>query len=346
MRSIKTYTATAVTLFIVLVSWKYAAIAATIDQLVAAAKKEALINFHAPSALSPQGVQALSEAFNKKYGINIKINYFPSSSFTRDTSKVISQSALGVSPDWDLMTLTDVNHSELSQKKLHLSFDYKSLGIDPRAVQHDNGTVAITHGIVLPAFNTKVVVANDAPRSWEDLLDPRWSDGKLGISDATYYFTLFASGPWGEEKTRQYVRGLAKQKPVLGRLAELATRLQLGEIFVAAMLAESTVHVAKSKGAPVAFAEAVEPVLVTTTSIGVLKGAAHPNAALLFTAFNVSPEAQEIWEKYRGTTSAFVAGTKTSKFLKGKQTIYQGTQETALVERLSNEYSKILGFSR
>lgn len=330
----------------IIVACTHHASAAEIDRLKAAAKKEALINFHAPSSLSPQGAEALSEAFNKKYGLNIKISYFPSSSFTKDTSKVISQAALGVSPDWDLMTLTDDNHAELWQKRLHLSFDYKQFGVDTRAIQHDNGTIAVTHGVVLPAYNTKVVAAKDVPKSWEDLLDSRWKDGKLGVSDATYYFTMFAAGPWGEGKTTEYVKGLARQRPFLGRLAELATRLQLGEILVAAMLAESTVHTAKSKGAPIAFAEGVEPVLVTTTSIGVLKGAAHPNAALLFNIFNVSPEAQAIWEKYRGTSSAFVSGTRTNKFLKGKQTIFQGPLEPGVVERLSNEYSKILGFTR
>jgi iron(III) transport system substrate-binding protein len=317
-----------------------------LDKLMAAARKEGVVNFHAPSLIGPEAAQLLGSAFNKKYGLNIKVNYFPSSSFTKDTAKVIGQAALGVAPEWDVMVLTENNHADLAQKKLHLPFDYKLFGIDPKAIQHDGGTLALSHGLVLPAYNTKVVAANDAPKSWEDLLDPKWRDGKLGVSDATYYFSMFAAGPWGETKTTEYVRGLARQRPFLGRLAELSIRLELGEISMAVMLSESTVHTAKSKGAPIAFADKIEPVLVSTTNIGVIKGAPHPNAALLFTAFNLSPEVQDIWEKYRGHTSAFVPGTRTYNFLKGKRVIFMEGQDPKMVDKLANEYSRILGFTR
>jgi iron(III) transport system substrate-binding protein len=346
----RTQFASAIVLAIfVAIGWGYEARAASkdkIDQLVIAAKKEGAINFQAPSLIGPKAAQLLGAAFNKKYGFDIKLNYFPSSSFTKDTAKVISQAALGVAPEWDMMVLTENNHAELAERKLHLPFDYRSLGIDPKAIQHNNGTLALSHGLVLPAFNTKVVAAKDTPRSWEDLLDPKWKDGKLGVSDATYYFSLFAAGPWGEAKTSEYVRGLAKQRPFLGRLAELSIRLELGEILVAVMLSETTVHAAKTKGAPIAFAEKVEPVLVSTTNIGVLKGAPHPNAALLFTTFNLSPEAQEIWEQYRGHTSAFVPGTRTYNFLKGKRVVFMEGQDPKMVDKLANEYSKILGFTQ
>lgn len=325
--------------------WIYQAPAASIEELVAATKREGSINFHAPSAIGPKAAQSLEAAFNKKYALNIKLNYFPSSSFTKDTAKIIGWGAIGVPPEWDLTVLTENNHADLWRRKLHLPFDYKSLGIDPKAVQHDNGTLALSHGLVLPAYNTKVVATKDVPRSWEDLLDPKWKDGKLGVSDATYYFALFAR-LWGEERTTDYVKSLAKQRPVLGRLAELSTRLQLGEILIAAMLSESTVHTVKRKGAPIAFAERVEPVLVSTTNIGVLKGAAHSNAAILFTIFNLSPEAQDIWEEYRGHTSAFVQGTRTHNFLKGKNVVFMEGQDPNLVDRLANQYSKILGFTR
>src|SRR5215831_18645890 len=58
--------------------------AAPIDELVAGAKKEGVIELYAPSTLTPQGAQRLGEAFNKQYGLNLKLNFNPSGSMTRD----------------------------------------------------------------------------------------------------------------------------------------------------------------------------------------------------------------------------------------------------------------------
>jgi spermidine/putrescine-binding protein len=209
------------------IGWPQEVTAASVNQLIAGAKKEGAIHFHSLSALNPQGAQELAAAFNKKYGLAVKVNYFPSSSFTKDTSKAMSWGAMGIAPEWDLMTLTENLHADLWRKGLQQPFNYKSLGVDAKAVQHDNGSITVSHAVVLPAYNKNVLPAKDVPRTWENLLDPNWQDGKLGVSDATYYFSFLAAGPWGEKKTTDFVTGLAAQNPFIGRLAELYTRLQL-----------------------------------------------------------------------------------------------------------------------
>src|SRR6186997_675747 len=76
--------------------------AAAGDDLIAAAKKEGVIDFYGPSTLGPEGAQAIVSAFNKKYGLNIKVNFTPSGNMTRDTAKVIGLSASGQPPEWDI----------------------------------------------------------------------------------------------------------------------------------------------------------------------------------------------------------------------------------------------------
>jgi ABC-type Fe3+ transport system substrate-binding protein len=320
--------------------------AGPLEDAVAAAKAEGTINAHLPSGLGLKGAQELADAFNKRHAINVKLNFFSSGGYTKDVAKVVSQSALGVPPDWDVLTVTENLQADLAQKALLRGFDYKLLSVDPRSVQHGGHSVTVSHELVLPTYNRNVLAEKDVPTKWEDLLNPKWKDGKLGVPDATYYFALLAVGPWGERKTTEYIRGLATQRPFLGRGAELYTRLQLGEIVVAALMFESLIHRARQGGAPVVFAEGVEPIIVSTNNIAVLKGAAHPNAAALFAAFMTSPEAQTIWDKYYGLTSAFIPGTRTYNFMRGKKAVYMGGQNPKVVERLSNEYSKILGFTR
>lgn len=74
--------------------------------------------------------------------------------------------------------------------------------------------------------------------------------------------------------------------------------------------------------------------------------AAHPNVGHLFGLFLASPEAQRIWEKYNGQTSAFVPGTSTYQYVQGKKMVYMSKEQAEIVDRLDREYGKILGFTK
>ncbi len=318
--------------------------AAPIDDLVAAAKKEGGFEFYAPSTLTPQGAQALNAAFNKKYGLNVKLQYNPSGNMTRDIGKIVGFAASGQPPEWDLMVVTDAHHATLWLKKLHQTFDYKSIGVDAKAVQYDNGTVNFANQFVLPAYNKQAVAAKDVPKRWEDLLDPKWK-GKLGVSTATHHLGRLAAGAWGEEKTTQFVKALTKQDLILGRLGEIYNRLLLGEIVVAVSLSDSELKAETHKTAPVVFAEAVSPLIAPAYHAGVPKGGPHPKTAHLFAAYLTTPEAQKIWEKYAGQSSALIPGTPAYKYVQGKKVVYMTQDQAEAVDRLSREYGSILGFT-
>ena len=170
--------------------------AAPIDDLIANARKEGSIDFHAPSTVSPAGVQRLGEVFNRKYGLNIAVNYHPTSGMTGDVAKVVGHAAAGVPPEWDLMVLHDAGHATLWLRKLHQPFDYRKLGVDPKVIHYDNGTLSLANQFALPAYNMKILPAQEVPRSWEDLLDAKWKGGKLGMSTATHHLARLAA-VWG-----------------------------------------------------------------------------------------------------------------------------------------------------
>jgi iron(III) transport system substrate-binding protein len=320
--------------------------AAPLDDLIASAKKEGAIEFYGPSTLTPQGAQALGEAFNKKYGLNIKLHYSPSGNMTKDTAKVISHAAAGVAPEWDILVVTDAHHATLWLRKLHEVFDYRKVGVDPKVIHYDNGAISFANQTALPAYNTKLVSPKDVPKKWEDLLDPKWMGGKLGVIHSTHLWARLAAGPWGEEKAKAFVNKLAAQKPIIGQPGDMYSRLQLGEVLVAAAIQDSQIHRAKLAGAPIAHAEEVQPVISPAYHAGVPKGASHSNVGHLFAVFLTSLEAQEIWEKYGGQTSAFVPGTKTHKYLQGKQVAYMTQDQAQKIDKLGREYGKTLGFGR
>ncbi|MBI2087688.1 MAG: extracellular solute-binding protein [Deltaproteobacteria bacterium] len=330
---------------LVLTLWSGLVSAAAVDELVAAAKKEGTLDVYAPSGLTPLGVQALTEAFNKKHNLSIRVNYTPGHNFTGDVGKMVGFAAAGMAPEWDLMVIHDAGHATLWRRKLHKPLEYGKLGVNPEMIHYDNGTVTFANQFALPAYNNKALPAKDAPKSWEDLLDPKWKGGKLGISNAVHHLARLAT-VWGETKTTEFVRALARQQPFLGTLPALSTRLEMGEIHVAFTLLDSFIHRAKAAGAPIVFAEGIEPVISPALHAGVLKGALHPNAGHLFTAFLSTPIAQEIWERYEGQSSALIPGTKGYKYAQGKKVLYMTQHQTEMMDRLTREYGKILGFTK
>lgn len=322
------------------------AVAAAIDELIAGAKKEGALEFLAPSSWPAEGVQALAKAFNKKHGLNIKVGHSPTRQMIRDVSKVITSAAAGATPEWDLMVVTDAHHATLRLRKLQKTFDYRKLGVDSKAIHYSNSTVSIANQFVLPAYNKKILPAKDVPKSWEDLLDPKWKGGKLAINVATHHFARLAVGAWGEEKTTKYVKALAAQKPNLGSLGQVYTRLQIGEVLISVTMINGLIFRAKKRGAPLVFAEGIEPVISPQYHGGVLKGAAHPNAGYLFAAFLTTPEAQKILEEKSGYSSAFVRGTGAYKYVQGKKVLYMKDDQAKTIVRLAKEYGRIFGFRK
>jgi ABC-type Fe3+ transport system substrate-binding protein len=116
----------------------------------------------------------------------------------------------------------------------------------------------------------------------------------------------------------------------------------LGELSIAVTLTNSFIFTAERTGAPIVFAD-VQPVISPSYHAGVLKGARHPMAAHLFAAFLTTPEAQKIWEEFVGHTSAFIPGTRANKYVQGKKVLYMTQEQSEMVERLTRDYTKILG---
>src|SRR6185503_12381191 len=121
--------------------------AATVDEVVASAKKEGSLEFYAPGTLTAQGSKQLEDAFNKKFSTDIRINYSQSGSMTADVSKYIGEAAAGNRPQWDVMVLIDALHGSIWKRKLHIPFDYRVLGVNEKAIHYNNGTVSFANQV-------------------------------------------------------------------------------------------------------------------------------------------------------------------------------------------------------
>ncbi len=145
------------------------------------------------------------------------------------------------------------------------------------------------------AYNTNLVKAEDAPKSFADLLDPKWK-GKIVKAHPGYSGTIMtATYQMQRDLGWSYFEQLAKQGVMqVQSSADPPKKLELGERAVMADGNEYNIFQMKEGGRP------VEPVYATEGSPliigpnGVFKAAPHPNAARLFQAFSLSREAQQL----------------------------------------------------
>ena len=146
-------------------------------------------------------------------------------------------------------------------------------------------------------YNTKYVSKDEAPKNYDDLLNPKWK-GKMAWhvgSDASGALvtitTLLAT--WGEQKTDAYIAKLAKQDitplPVSNR--QVVDQVILGEYWIGLGISAHHPIISAGKGAP-SDTVLLDPIPSLSDFIQVLKGTKHPHAAMLFVDFILSTEAQ------------------------------------------------------
>jgi iron(III) transport system substrate-binding protein len=154
------------------------------------------------------------------------------------------------------------------------------------------------------AYNTKAIPAAEAPRTWKDLLDPKWR-GRLvtahpGYSGviATHVLALVHLHGW------DYFKALAQNKPMLVQSAvDPSGVVASGERPVAVDGGDYTFYQVKKKGNPVEIVYPKEGVPLVVSPSAITSFAPHPNAAKLFTDFIFSKDVQQVLADTEGLYS-------------------------------------------
>jgi iron(III) transport system substrate-binding protein len=149
------------------------------------------------------------------------------------------------------------------------------------------------------AYNTKLVPPDQAPKTYDDLLDPRWR-GKLawriGTASGTPLFITTIRLARGEQQAAEYFRQLAAQKVInfgSGSARTLVDRVIAGEFPIALNIFAHHPLISRAKGAPVD-SRLMNPVPSTAGTMVIPRGVRHPYAALLLAGFILSKDAQQI----------------------------------------------------
>ncbi|MGY3445202.1 MULTISPECIES: ABC transporter substrate-binding protein [unclassified Bradyrhizobium] len=266
---------------------------AVTPDLIAAAKKEGKISFY--SALELNTAERLARDFEQKYpGISIRVER---SGAERIFQRIAQEQGSGIHAV-DVANSTDPAHY-LDWKKNdwlaaylpeEVARNFPADQIDP------DGTSATSCAwFEVIGYNTEQVRREEAPKSYADLLDPKWRGkivkGHPGYSGAimTATFVLARDLGW------PYLEKLSQQRVMqVQSAADPPKKILLGERAVMADGNDYNLVLAKDQGKPVEVVYPAEGAPLIIVPSGIFKNAPNPNAARLFQSFVFSAETQQM----------------------------------------------------
>ena len=264
--------------------------------LIAAAKKEGRVTFYTPLIVD-QIARPLTAAFRAKYGIEADFLRMDSDAVVL---KILNEyrSKRGAA---DVFT-TSLGIEALTKSGAARKFQSVSLDALRAGFKDPNGYWVADRVYVLePAVNTKLVAERDYPKSYDDLLAPKWA-GKMvwrpnNLTGATGFVGNILLG-MGEEKGMDYLRKLARQKVISLQMSDRAVLDQVvaGEYPLALAMTNHNVEISRKDGAPVAWMP-LEPTIIFSEQMGVTTLGPHPNAGLLFLEYTMSREGQQFFSE-------------------------------------------------
>ena len=258
------------------------------------ARREARLMFY--SSLIPNlGLKVIVDGFKRKYP-------FVDIQSWRGTEGNIAQKTLAElragSPVGDLL-----EGSELAPLFIKSGFLQKFYSPEvmktPAQYRDATGLTAATRfSYYGTAYNTKLVPLGTQPKSFDDLLDPKWKNRlawRIGSDSGAHMFVANLMLTMGEEKADAYLKALAEQNVVgfTGSAQALIDRVIAGEYWVTLTTAQHLPIIAATKGAPIA-AQVLQPMPSTVASIMIPMGTKHPYGAMLFVDYMLSAEGQKV----------------------------------------------------
>jgi iron(III) transport system substrate-binding protein len=260
--------------------------------LIDAARKEGQVSYYTSTDLPV--AEKVARAFEAKYpGIAVRTERSGAERVFQRIGQEYSSNIHAV----DVVNSSDAAHF-IVWKRDGLLLPYVPEDVAKFPVEHrdvDGQYASFRVWLSIIAYNTNMVKAEEAPKSFADLLDPKWK-GKIVKAHPGYSGTIMtATYQMQRDLGWSYFEQLAKQNIMqVQSSADPPKKLDLGERAVMADGNEYNIFQLKEKGRP------VEPVYATEGSPliigpnGVFKSSPNPNAAKLFQAFCLGREAQQL----------------------------------------------------
>jgi iron(III) transport system substrate-binding protein len=288
---------------------------AEIQKLYEAAKAEGEVIWHVIGPAGPW--EPVAKKFEEKYP-GIKVKPF-SHSLSAMPARLITEAQSG-RITLDVASCNPQYITALIERGLLEKVDWSQIiqGFNSERLLMDGYLLNITDDPLFWGYNTDLVKKEDVPKSWNDLLDPKWKGHQISIR------------AMGEQLIGLYPQWLEKPDEVMTFLKKLqAQEIQgaanIGDAFRRVATGECKIGIfrsnefltMKNEGAPLGLCP-IGPAVVTPTGNILPKNVPHPNAAKLLISWLHSTEGAAVIEE--ANNRAVITGpdsTNTAKFLSG-----------------------------
>ncbi len=177
------------------------------------------------------------------------------------------------------------------ERNMYAKVDWSIFGTTGDNVTFD-GRGALTDNLIyVVSYNKSLVKPGDLPKSWTDLLDPKYKDKMVGNAFTTPRLMGSLGMAWREDKMLEYSKALMNNGLMVTR-APSQNLLQTGERLYAIGSFDSNTRLWASQGLPIDFV-IPEPVIAVQFFTAVMEKAPHPNAARLLAGFLSSQEGKD-----------------------------------------------------
>ena len=260
-----------------------------LQMLIDGAKREGEITIYTSAQTTDLG--PVVQAFEKKYGIKASVWRAGSEAvlnralqedragrFTVDVVETNGPELEGLSREQVLQRVKSPYHADL---------------IAP-AIRPHGEWVGTRLNVFVQAYNTKLVKKEDLPKTWEDLVNPKWK-GRLGIEQEDSDWLAGVFGEIGEERARKVFAEIVAANGMSVRKGHtLLTQLVAsGEVPLALTVYNYKAEQLRAEGAPIDWFT-IGNAIARPNGVGVARRAPHPHAAVLFYDFELSEEGQRI----------------------------------------------------
>jgi len=270
------------------------------QMLIEGAKKEGQVLWYS-SVTAKYVLEPMKKAFQKKYPF-IKYRYFRATS-RKVNQKVFSEMRAGVLAA-DVISGSGTT-TPLIKAGVPIPFYSPAMEAFPKEYLHPQNLYLPTRFSYFSfTYNTKEIKPADVPKSYDDLLDPKWR-GKMGWnvtsnSSGSAIMIINMLTTRGRPATEKYLEALAKQniqslsgsgRSVVNKVARGAIQIGLGTFAHHGIISAS-------KGAPVKSVP-LDPVPGVVATIMVAKSVKNPHAAMLLIDFYVGKEGQTLLKQQK-----------------------------------------------